>query len=200
MSKVPIRLTIYYDFLSLWCFNTLLRLKQIEQKWKVRMEWKSYMLLPEQKEQAREAFHLASQSWSAIIDEALAGELKPWPLDREVPNWSLPALAASKVAASFGERQFSDFQYSVMKGYFQEHLDISSSVTLVQLAERSGMDRKAFENQMNQPQWQDLVREEHQQAEAAGIHNVPMVVVNDEQALAGALKIEDYEDAFLKVR
>ncbi len=191
----PVELTIYFDYLSPWCFNTLIRLRQIKEKWEdaVQMVWQSYMVLPEKKQQSVEAFHAYSHNWLHLGNEPHSGEFQIWPLDREPPDHSLPALVAAKVAQSFGDLVFSHYQEALMVSYYRDHQNIADVEILLQLAESCQMDRSLFEKRYQEPKWVEQIWQEHHQALALGIQNIPMVVVNQERGLAGALSVAEYE-------
>ncbi|MBF0287379.1 MAG: DsbA family protein [SAR324 cluster bacterium] len=191
----PIELTIYFDYLSPWCFNTLIRLQQIKQKWGdgVQMVWNSYMLFPEKKQQSVEMLHAYSHNWLHIANEPYSGEFRVWPLNRKPPDCSLPALVAAKVAQSFGDLVFSHYQETLMRSYYWDHRDITNIEVLVQLADNCQIDTTLFEKLYHEPKWSEQIKEEHYQALALGIQTIPMVVVNNERGLAGALSVEEYE-------
>lgn len=200
MASPPLELTIYSDFLCPWCFNAQVRLKHLQQTWGNRLSchWKSFMLVPEERQQTREAFQTYSHKWLNIGEQPDSGEFAVWDLEKEPPNHSLPALTAAKVAQTFGHAAYSAFQDLLMVSYYRDHCNIADDTILFDLAKHCGMDEKLFEKRYNEPHWQETIWQEHRDALDKGIKSIPTVVINDEMALIGALSIAEYETAFQK--
>lgn len=200
MPQKPLQVTVYSDYLCPWCFNSQIRLKQIQVQWqeRIKLEWKSFMLVPEIKQQTIEAFQAYSHKWDAIGKGSHTGEFRVWSAGKTPPNHSLPALAAAKVAQSFGEEAFFSYQDRLMESYFRDHLNIAETEVLMDLAQQSGMDAALFEERFRDSQWEALVWEEHRNALDIGITSIPTVVINEQEALVGALSVSEYETAFQK--
>lgn len=108
------------------------------------------------------------------------------------------ALIGAKIAESAGKGK--PYHERVMRAYWQEAQDISDRSTLVRLAQDAGLDAPAFESALDEPEYDDLVRADIEQAYAFGLQGVPALVLDDRYLLSGAQPLSVLQRAVLRVQ
>lgn len=86
----------------------------------------------------------------------------------------------------------------LLQAYFIEGHNVDERQTLASLAERAGLDaRRALEVLAN-GELSDEVRQLQHYYKVRGIDSVPVMIINDRQAVSGSQSVEYYEQALLQ--
>ena len=91
---------------------------------------------------------------------------------------------------------------NLMRAYFTENRDISSSDVLLQVVKESGIDVDTFEQTQaeNEQQFSRQVFDDYNEATNLGINGVPAVVIDDQYLISGAVDVEHYQKALTHYR
>lgn len=72
------------------------------------------------------------------------------------------------------------FAKAVYRGFFVDDIDISSPETVLEIAAKIGVDRSSLENALQTPEVKARLKDECEQALAAGVFGSPHVIVDGE--------------------
>ena len=194
-----IRFVVYSDYLCPWCYNASVRLREIEAEYAgaVELEWRSYLLRPERREHsdpkaALEKFRRYTESWKRPASESPSGDFQVWSSDEGPPSHSVPAHLVSKAAARVSPESFRAMHERLMRAYFSQNRDISSSETLRSLWDELALPKDAFEVS-REPALLDEVLGDHREALELGATGVPAVQLEGNPAvIVGAHPVELY--------
>lgn len=163
---------------------------------KIRIEWKSFMLRPtETGRKSRQEFLEYTKLWAPMSDlDARLEVTSPWGSEDPHPSHSLPALAASKLAKTFGEDIEAEFHRRMLRAYFHENRTVSDSDVIAAIAGEAGLDATDFASAFSEQRegLERAVFDDHNEAVQLGITAVPTVVVNNRVAVPGAQETETY--------
>lgn len=194
-----IRFFVYSDYLCPWCYNASVRLRQVEAEYAgaVELEWRSYLLRPERREHsdpkaALEKFRRYTESWLRPAAESPSGEFQVWSSGEGPPSHSIPAHLVSKAAARVSPESFRAMHERLLRAYFSENRDISSTATLRSLWDELALPADAFAVS-TEPALLDEVLAEHREALEFGATGVPAVRLEGNPAvIVGAHPVELY--------
>ena len=160
------------------------------------IEWKSFMLRStEAGRKSRDEFIAYTRNWERMPEADPRLEVTaPWASDDEHPSHSLPALAASKLAATYGPDVEDAFHRAMFKAYFAENRTISDTDVITAIAEASGADATEFGHRYRdeQTEFADQVISDHNDAVRLGINAVPTIIVDDRISIPGAQETATY--------
>jgi predicted DsbA family dithiol-disulfide isomerase len=158
----------------------------------VRLHWRAFPLIPDQRPGRRCTQHTRDSRQRAGAEEPRA-QFVPPELDSELPASSLPALTAAKCAARQGEAAFAAFHQGLFVAHFRDNLDISGADVLWRLTRESGLDLGRFQEDYAGGQAYQAVL--HDYAEGMswfGVSALPTVILNEKVCLVGAVPEENY--------
>ncbi len=91
---------------------------------------------------------------------------------------------------------------NLMRAYFTENRDISSSDVLLQVVKESGIDVDTFEQTQaeNEQRFSRQVFDDYHEATNLDINGVPAVVSDDQYLISGAVDVEHYQKALTHYR
>ena len=157
--------------------------------------WKSFLLRPRPSRRTRDEFVAYTQSWERPGSMEPQLGFRPWSSTDDPPSHSLPALAAARVVAGFGDDAISRaFRWGLFRAYFVDHRTISRPEVQADVADAAGLDRGAFLDRLGAER-EDAVEQviaEHDEANEQGITAVPTVVIGDAIAVPGVQEVETY--------
>lgn len=117
---------------------------------------------------------------------------KQWSSQEGPPSHSIPPHTVAKAAALISPEAFKAVHESLLKAYFTDNRDITSTEVLLELWTKAGLPEKAFD----QREQKDILREiiaEHNEAIENGATGVPAVRLEDTYGcLVGAESVENY--------
>jgi predicted DsbA family dithiol-disulfide isomerase len=159
---------------------------------KLTVNWRGYMLRPQQRATSLEKFTGYTASWAR--PESMPGSpvfAYPWSSAEPPTPWSLPSGIAVKAAAR--QQRFTDYHLALMKAYFEQHRDPGSRSTLFEVAVELGLDQVRFEADLDDPVLEEELQKDFAEARELGITGIPTVVVDgDVLTLPGAQELDLY--------
>jgi len=163
---------------------------------RIVIEWKSFMLRStEAGRKSRDEFIAYTRNWERMPEADPRLEVTaPWASADDHPSHSLPALAAAKLAATYGPDVEEAFHRAMFKAYFAENRTISDTDVITAIARASGADATEFADRYREeePEFADQVISDHNDAVRLGINAVPTVVIDDRISIPGAQETAIY--------
>ena len=195
--KEPIRIVVYLDYLSPWCYIATIRLQNLEEEYgnKINISWRSYPLVVQEIPNRLISSHSVESRRRAALEEDRIS-FSPWNPDEPYPSSSIPALQAAKCAQLQGEETFKRFHIALFRAFFEEDMNIGDREVLIGLAEKTGLDVERFSSDFSQRSLEEEVLAEYEdgRAEYEG-WGIPIVVVGERYPIAGAVPIAIYRRA-----
>jgi predicted DsbA family dithiol-disulfide isomerase len=193
----PIEVDLIADLACPWCYIGLVRLdraRALRPDWPVRLQWWPYLLNPTLPPEGMDrAAYLrakfggdaaARQVYRRIVesaqDDGIAFAFERMP---RTPN---TILAQRLVLLAEQQGRGEDMIRVLFGALFEQGRDIGHLATLVELAEKAGLDRAAAAAFLRSQEQAQEVLLAHQRAERLGVRGVPVFVVDREQAITGA--------------
>jgi predicted DsbA family dithiol-disulfide isomerase len=170
------------------------RLHTIQQGYgnQVRLHWRTFPLIPDQRPGRRCTEHTCDSRQRARAEEPRA-QFVPPELGCELPASSLPALTAAKCAKRQGEAAFAAFHQRLFGAHFRDNLDISRPDALWRIACDSGLDLARFQaDHANGEAYQAVLHDYAEGVSWFGVSALPTVIFNEKIALVGAVPEENY--------
>ncbi len=188
-------LVVWSDYLCPWCHLGTRRVRRLEDEFgdAVRIEWRAFLLRPVPEEgRTLERFRAYTRSWLRPAAELDAPELRTWTSDEGPPSHSIPAHVVAKAAAALGRDAFRAMHDRLLRAYFVESRDITSTDALRVLWREVGLDEGAFAMSAD-PAMIAAVVAEHRDALAHGVNGVPAIMmVGNDVPVVGAMPFESY--------
>ena len=156
----------------------------------VAVTWRSFLLRPAPAVRSLDKFRAYTESWRIPAGQQDAGRFRVWSTDEPAPSHSIPPQVAVKAAARQGA--FDRYHLAVMDAYFWENRNVTAVATLIDVARRTGLDIPRFEADLRDPDIEQEVIREYDEALELGITAVPTVVVDDEWQIPGAQDVLFY--------
>lgn len=98
-------------------------------------------------------------------------------------------------AASEGREQERALKHALLRAYFTEDADVSSTAVLVHAVETAGLDAMRARQILASNEYADEVHEQERLYLDRGIHSVPAVIINDRHLISGGQPVEVFESA-----
>ena len=121
--KVPIKIVVYFDYLSPWCYIAAVRLRKLEEEYgnKIDISWSSYPLVVQEVPNRLISPHSVESRRRAALEEDKI-RFSPWNPDKPYPASSMPALRAAKCAQLQGEEAFQRFHIALFRALSLIHI------------------------------------------------------------------------------
>jgi predicted DsbA family dithiol-disulfide isomerase len=193
----PIKIVVYSDYLSPWCYIAAVRLQCLEQEYgnKISISWRTYPLVVREIPNRFISSHSVESRRRAALEEDKIS-FSPWNLDEPYPASSMPALRAAKCAQLQGGEAFRRFHITVFKAFFEEGMNISEREVLISLAKNAGLDIERFNSDFSSKSLEEEILAEYEDARAEYEGwGVPIIVVGGRYPIAGAVPITIYRRA-----
>src|SRR3954462_12051635 len=150
---MPIRLTVWSDFLCPWCYVAAFRMMDLEARYddRIEVQWRSHVLQPDPRPKPLDRFRNYTQRWSAPAGPGAYEprcEFRTWG-EETPPTHSVPAAVAAKVGAELDAARVTDLRFALFRAYFTEHRAISELDVLTSIASECGFDPEAFRQAMH---------------------------------------------------
>jgi predicted DsbA family dithiol-disulfide isomerase len=161
------------------------------------------LLRPQPEQRSLAEFIEYTKSWERPAGlEPKAEFNSPWSGSSAPPSHSLPAAIAGKTAATFGQEAWRRYHNKLLRAYFIENRDVSSSGVLLEVANETDIDADAFEEigMANKEDFEKQVFAEYNEAVSSGINGVPAVVIDNRFLISGAVEVEQYQKALAHYR
>jgi predicted DsbA family dithiol-disulfide isomerase len=195
--KEPIKIVVYFDYLSPWCYIAAVRLQKLEEEYgnKISISWRSYPLVVQEIPNRLISSHSVESRRRAASEEDTIS-FRPWNPDEPYPASSMPALRAAKCARLQGEEAFQRFHIALFRAFFEEGMNIAEREVLISLAKKTGLDVEKFSSDFSRRLLEEevLAEREDGRAEYEG-WGIPIVVVGERYPIAGAVPTAIYRRA-----
>ena len=185
-----IELVLFHDVLCSWCLLADARLrwlKRHELHEQVVLRYKAFPTrhrdtIPTAREIKTLSRHYTrvsktNEGWGIVPDVWCGGD---------PPLSTIPPLVALESARRQGPEQRDRFWESMRHAAFWNGINVARRDVLIELAERAGLDLDLFLRAMDDPQTEQLVMAEHDEAEARKISGVPALLLRPVQRYAGS--------------
>jgi predicted DsbA family dithiol-disulfide isomerase len=119
----------------------------------------------------------------------------PWP-HAQMPNWSLPALAAAKCVARQSDELFERVNLSLFEAFFTRSRNIADPAVVRNVVAGIGADLRRFDADLESGAGREAVVKDYEAAVAEGVRSIPTVIVPESgRALVGLLDATMYRAA-----
>lgn len=184
MSEPRVRIDVWSDYNCPWCFLASASLEKLEASHDVEIEWHSYELRPKgsppMPEEYRARIEANKPRLYEMAREQYGLELNQGPFGID----SRPALTGAKYAESMGVGKA--YHRAVMRAFWLEARDLGNVEVLAEIAASVGLERDAFLAALSDPQYDELVQLDIDQAQQFGLSSVPAMVFDNRYLISGA--------------
>lgn len=195
LEMAPIQVDFVADLACPWCYLGLVRLdraRAMRPEWLVRVRWRPFFLNPHMPPEGmdratyvRRKFGGNAKEVYQRIEESGRADGIEFAFERmpRTPNTTL----AHRLILFAEEQGAGDAVIrALFRALFQEGRDVSRRNVLTAVAAEAGLDSDAVSEFLSSERLEREVIAAHQQAERAGIHGVPVFIVEREHAITGA--------------
>lgn len=193
----PIKIVVYFDYLSPWCYIAAVRLQCLEEEYgnKISISWISYPLVVRNIPKRLISPHSVESRRRAALEEDKISFI-PWNPDQPYPDSSMPALRAAKSAQLQGGEAFRRFHIALFRAFFEEGINISERRVLINLAKKTGLDVERFNSDFSSKPLEEEIMAEYEDGRAKYEGwGIPIVMVGGRYPIAGAVPISIYRRA-----
>jgi predicted DsbA family dithiol-disulfide isomerase len=179
-----VRIDVWSDYNCPWCFLAFSSLEKLEASHDVEVHWHSYELRPKgsppMAPEYRARIDENKPRLYAMAREQYGLELKQGPFGID----SRPALIGAKYAEDEGVG--AAYHHALMVAYWTEAKDIGDREVLADLAVSVGLDREGYLAALDDPQYDEQVQVDIDQARQFGLNGVPALVFDNRYLISGA--------------
>jgi predicted DsbA family dithiol-disulfide isomerase len=159
-------------------------LEELKASHGIRVQWHSYELRPQG------APPVPAEYRERILADRPRLKAIAWEhygLEINAGTWGISSRAAL-IGAKYAEAQGKGETYHpiVLRGYWQQALDISDLTVLSDLAVEAGLERAAFLAALKEPDYEAAVDRDILQAYQMGLSGVPALIFESKYYVAGA--------------
>ena len=184
MIEPRVQIDVWSDYNCPWCFLASVSLEKLEASHSVDVQWHSYELRPKgsppMPEEYKARIDANRPKLYATAREHYGLELQQGPFGID----SRPALTGAKFAQEHGKSQA--YHRAIMQAYWLDAKDISDRMILTDLAVDIGLARDDFSAALDDPQYDEQVQFDIDQAREFGLNSVPSLVFDNRYLVAGA--------------
>jgi predicted DsbA family dithiol-disulfide isomerase len=194
-ETAPIEVDFVADLACPWCFLGLVRLdraRAMRPDWPVRVRWRPFFLNPHMPPEGmdrttyvRRKFGGNAKEVYERIEESGRADGVAFAFDR-IPRTPNTTLAHRLILFAEEQGAADAIICALFRALFQEGRDVSRPEVLAAVAEEAGLDREEVSEFLSGDRLTREVITAHQQAERAGIHGVPVFIVERQHAITGA--------------
>ena len=208
MNMEKMKIEIWSDVMCPFCYIGKRKfeaaLEKFPHKDRVEIEWKSFQLDPEMKNEPgkdlysylaeRKGFSLEqSKQMHASVSQMAAAVGLQYDFDRAVIANSFDAHRVMQMAKSLGLGDAAEER--IFRAYFTEGKNTGDAETLATLAAEIGMDKEAVLQMLGTDAYADEVRHEIQEGQALGLRGVPFFVIDRKYGVSGAQEPAVFSEA-----
>jgi predicted DsbA family dithiol-disulfide isomerase len=208
--KKTIEIEIVSDAVCPWCYVGKKRLDKAMQKlsseYEFSIQWKPFQLHPEMPPEGMPGMELLEKKYGVerarqmLVTMTETGKTEGisfnFPAIPYTPNTKLYHRLV-KYAGMFHKQDM--LVNSLFHAYFESGEDINDPKTLVDHAEKVGLDPEEVHKFLNSDSFLKEVEEEEEVYRNAGITGVPSFIINRKYLVVGAQPPEYFESAFLQM-
>jgi predicted DsbA family dithiol-disulfide isomerase len=198
----PLRMTVYQDVLSAWCYLAELRLDTVKQEFGDLLRWevRPYALrLQDTRPTERELRGLTREVRRAGREpEATAGRLSTelWQ-GGDPPGSSVEALAALEAARLQGATARALLARAMQRAALEQGVNVCRADVIFELAARQGLEMSPFAAAFRSADTRKLILDEHRLATSRGVRQVPTLVIGERWMLCGLREVSEYREHIL---
>ncbi len=163
-------------------------MEKLRQSHDVTIEWHAFELRPKGSPpippEYLKRIEAARPRLLQIARESYGLDLKPGPTGID----SRPALIGAKYAEANGKRD--RYHAAMFRAYWQEFKHIDDKEVLAEVAQSIGLDSVPFLAALDNPEYEDAVDADIEQAYQYGLNGVPALVFNNQYLVSGAQPYE----------
>jgi predicted DsbA family dithiol-disulfide isomerase len=195
LDTAPIQIDFVADLACPWCYLGLVRLdraRAMRQDWPVLVRWRPFFLNPHMPPEGmdratyiRRKFGGNAKAVYQRIEESGRADGVEFAFER-MPRTPNTTLAHRLILFAEEQGAADALIRALFRALFQEGRDVSRPDVLTAVAEEAGLDRDEVTEFLSGDRLERDVIAAHQQAERAGIHGVPVFIVEREHAITGA--------------
>ena len=196
------RVEIWSDVICPWCYIGKRRFEQalalFDGRDDVEVEWRSFELDPHSPAEPQPLADRLAQKFNVSHDEAIAmnermtetasGVGLQFRLDVAQSGNTFDAHRLIHLAAAHGLQ--GQMKEQLLEGYFSEGRAISDRDTLVELAQRAGLEADEARAMLESDRFTAEVREDERLAAGFGISGVPFFVLDRHYGISGAQSVD----------
>jgi predicted DsbA family dithiol-disulfide isomerase len=119
-------------------------------------------------------------------------------VERTFTTNSRRALLLAEAAKAGGRTTFACIHERLFQAYFGERRNIGDPEVLEAIAAECGMSAALVESAWSESEYADRLRQYHEAAARIGVSGTPTYVINNEQALVGAVEKDDLREALAR--
>ncbi|MCC6458431.1 MAG: DsbA family oxidoreductase [Caldilineaceae bacterium] len=184
MTEPRVRIDVWSDYNCPWCFLASSSLEKLEGSHPVDVQWHSYELRPKgsppMSAEYRARIEENKPRLYAMAREQYGLELNQGPFGID----SRPALVGAKFAEAQGVGKA--YHHALMYAYWIHAMDIGDRSVLGDLAVSVGLEREAYLAALDDPQYDEQVQLDVDQARQYGLNGVPALVFDNRYLISGA--------------
>lgn len=205
------KIEVWSDYVCPFCYIGSQRLKNaledFESKDEVVLEYRSFELDPEKKTgKAENVYEHLAKKYGITVDEARKNvrnvenlaSIEGLDIDNEhaIQANTFDAHRLGQLARREGRS--TEFTALLYKAHFSEGTDLGDHASLLELAGKAGLDRKAAQAVLLSDTFAKEVRRDEEMAREIGIGGVPFFVFNEKFAVSGAQSKETFSNVLKK--
>ena len=219
-QPLPLRIDIWSDVMCPWCLvgwgNLRQALDTLRGEIDATVRWHAFELNPDMPTAGEERTAHIARKYGRTVDQAKAvqGQMRDAAkaaqvsLDYEGEEPAPPAMMwntfdAHKLlhwAGEFhGPERQTELKLALFEAHFNERQPIGERDTLLDIAERNGLDRNAASVELDSEERGKAVRAEERAAWEMNISGVPAMIVEDSFLIPGAQGAGTYVDALRRI-
>lgn len=192
------RIEIWSDFTCPFCYLGMRNLQAAMQKFPhqdaVRIEFKSFQLAPEaqygtvssMKHALTERYGLSSDKIELMVEDIVEqANLVNLTIQLDAIKTSNTFLAHRLTKYAETQAKETAIMEEIFKGYFNEAINLADKSTLIDLAEKIGLNREEVDRVLSLNCHTKAVKEDEEIAEEIGINDVPFIIFNEQNAVVG---------------
>jgi predicted DsbA family dithiol-disulfide isomerase len=181
-------------------------LQQVPFKNEIEIEWKSFQLNPELKNEPGKNINLneylaerkgitvqQAKEMNDYVTNMAAAEGLRYNFDKAIVANSFDAHRFSHLAAKHGKGDAAE--ESLFKAYFTEGKNIADRDTLIGLGKEIGLDGEEVKQALDNNTYADEVHSDIAEAEALGVRGVPFFVLDRKYGVSGAQSADVFVQA-----
>ena len=199
VQEKTMKVEIWSDIMCPFCYIGKRKfeqaLTQFENKENIQVEWKSFLLDPDLKNEQGKNIHevLAekkgwTKDYAQRMNNHVAGMAKEvglnYEFDKVKPANTITAHRLTHLAARHGLQD--QMEEKLFRAYFTDGTDIGNIDALVELAVEVGLNEQEVRQVLLSDQFTEAVKADAYEAQEIGVRGVPFFVIDRKYAVSGA--------------
>ncbi len=192
MTKPPLKVTVFSDYICPFCYIGHLRLAHLRDSYDLKVDWRFLEIHPDNPPTGRPLSELGypPAQWRQMMEnlQRMAEEEGVELVDRTFTTNSHRALLLAEAAKQARPEVFYRLNERLYEAYFVDGQNLGDPSVLRALARESGLDEDMVDRAWSDPQYERVIQENHRDAARLGINGTPTFVFGRRVA-AGAVPV-----------